>query len=315
MKKKVAIVSGGAGFIGSFVCEKLLEDKIQVICVDNLISGREENLANCLTSVNFSFLDYDVCLPFEVAGVVDYIFHLASPASPVDYYKYPLETMLANSAGTYNLLELAKKKKARFLLASTSEIYGDPAIHPQKENYWGNVNPVGDRACYDESKRFAEAMTMVYFNKHKVNVRIVRIFNTYGPRMRKDDGRVVSNFINQAIKGEPMTVYGKGDQTRSFCYVTDMVSGIYLAMVKGGTNGEIINLGNPDERKIVEFAKLIGKLSGSNSKIVYGDLPCDDPVRRKPDIGKAEKLLGWQPKVGLREGLIKTIDYYLQFGG
>lgn len=308
---KTAIVTGGAGFIGSFLCEKLIEKNIRVICVDNLISGRKENLRKCALSSSFSFFDYDVCLPFEIEDRVDYIFHLASPASPVDYYKYPLETMLANSAGTYNMLEMAKRKKAKFLMASTSEVYGDPKEHPQREDYWGNVNPIGSRACYDESKRFSEAMTMVYFRKYKVEMRIVRIFNTYGPRMRKNDGRVVSNFINQALLNKPMTVYGKGDQTRSFCYVSDMVEGIYLAMMKKGTNGEVINLGNPDEREIIEFARIIKKLTNSRSKIVFGKLPSsDDPKSRKPDIGKAKKILGWGPRVDLKEGLLETIEYY-----
>jgi len=314
MNKKVAIVTGGAGFIGSFLSEKILASGVKVVCVDNLISGKKENIFGCASNPDFSFLDYDVCLPFEVAGPVDFIYHLASPASPVDYYKYPLETMLANSAGTYNMLNLAKEKKAKFLLASTSEVYGDPKVHPQKETYWGNVNPVGGRACYDESKRFAEAMTMVYFNKYKVNTRIVRIFNTYGPRMRKNDGRVVSNFINQALKNASITIYGKGDQTRSFCYVTDMVSGIYLAMMRSQTNGEIINLGNPDERKIVEFARLIKQIVGAKSKIVYESLPKDDPVRRKPDITIARKLLDWEPRVEIEEGLVKTIEYYRKLG-
>jgi len=314
MEGKTALVTGAAGFIGSYLVEDLIMRGMRVIGVDNFISGRKENLKGFIDSDCFSFIEADVIKGFEVSQDVDFIYHLASPASPVDYYKYPEETMLVNSVGTYNMLRMAKEKRAKFLFSSTSEVYGDPLEHPQKETYWGNVNCVGERSCYDESKRYGETATMVFLKKYDCDVRIIRIFNTYGPRMRKNDGRVVSNFINQALCGEPITLYGDGVQTRSFCYVLDMVRGIYLAMVEKNTKGEVINLGNPDERTIKEFAKMIKEMVGGDSKIIYEKLPKDDPVKRKPDIEKARKLLGWSPKVELEEGLGKTIDYYRKMG-
>ncbi len=308
-------MTGGAGFIGSHLCEALLLAGHQVIAVDNFITGRKENLTQASKSSNFTFIKHDVIQPPDHTAIppsrhVSYIFHLASPASVVDYQKYPEETALVNSFGTLHLLQFAKEVGARFLFASTSEVYGDPKEHPQKETYWGNVNPVGLRACYDESKRFGEMMTTVYHRRHGVDVRIIRIFNTYGPRMRPDDGRVISNLVNQALRGDPMTVYGDGMQTRSFCYVPDLVDGIMLAMFKENTNGEVINLGNPEEYRMIDLAKKIKDMTGTTSEIVRKDLPNDDPEVRQPDIAKAKKLLGWEPKVSVSEGLSKTIEYY-----
>lgn len=316
------IVTGGAGFIGSHLCGELIKLGHEVLCIDNLITGREENIENLKANKRFFFLKKDVCslrydpkMPGrEIWGQkIDFLFHLASPASPVDYQRLPVETLMTNSLGTKNMLDLARQRRAKFLLASTSEVYGDPKAHPQKEDYWGNVNPLGVRACYDESKRFAEALTMVYLRKYKIDARIVRIFNTYGPKMKKNDGRVVSNFINQALRGEPLTVYGNGLQTRSFCFVSDMIDGLLKAMFIKNTAGEVINLGNPDERKILEFAQLIKELTGSKSEIKFTNLPEDDPVRRCPDITKAKKLLNWVPKVELNEGLKETINYFKKF--
>jgi len=302
------LVTGGAGFIGSHLCDYLLKKGLEVISLDNLLTGSERNIKHLLDNSKFKFIKADVTEPVNLE--VDCIFHLASPASPVDYQNHSEETLLANSEGTLNMLKLALKNKAKILVASTSEIYGDPKEHPQKETYWGNVNSFGPRSCYDESKRFGEAATYVYINNHGVDARIVRIFNTYGPRMQKDDGRVVSNFINQAIEGNPLTVYGKGEQTRSFCYVSDLVEGIYKAMFTEGTRGEVINLGNPDEYKIIDLAEKIKKLTNSNSEIIFKDLPPDDPTQRQPDISKAKNLLSWEPKVKVDEGLQKTIEYY-----
>lgn len=307
------MVTGGAGFIGSHLCEKILDTGYSVICVDNLITGSKKNIEHLLGNRNFEFIEADVC---DVAvspklSAVSYIFHLASPASPIDYQNHPEETLLTNSIGTLNVLKLAKESAARILIGSTSEIYGDPKEHPQKETYWGNVNSFGPRACYDESKRFAEAATYIFLKKYEIDARIVRIFNTYGPRMQKDDGRVVSNFINWAMAGEDLKVDGDGSQTRSFCYVSDMVEGIYKAMFTEGTKGEIFNLGNPDEFTILELAKKIKELTNSKSEIVFSNsFREDDPMQRQPDISKAKKVLGWGPKILLDEGLQKTIEYY-----
>lgn len=316
---KYALVTGGAGFIGSHLCKKLLDKDIFVISVDNLLTGREENIENLTQNSNFIFINHDVANPLDNFlsrfEVIDYIFHLASPASPNEksdksYMSFPIETMLVNSLGTYNLLNLARSKNSRFLFASTSEVYGDPEISPQPETYFGNVNSAGPRAVYDEAKRFGEAMTMTYFRKFGVDVRIPRIFNTYGENMREDDGRVVSNFIVQALKNEPITIFGDGSQTRSFCYVSDLVDGLFEFMMRDNLNGEIINLGNPSEYTVKELADKIKNLTSSSSEIVSEDLPEDDPKKRKPDISKAKKLLDFSPKVSIDEGLLKTIDYF-----
>lgn len=316
---KYALVTGGAGFIGSHLCKKLLDKDIFVISVDNLLTGREENTEELTHNSNFVFINHDVAMPSDNLlsrfDNIDYIFHLASPASPNEksdksYMSFPIETMLANSIGTYNLLNLARSKNARFLFASTSEVYGDPDVSPQPETYFGNVNSAGPRAVYDEAKRFGEAMTMTYFRKFDIDVRIPRIFNTYGENMREDDGRVVSNFIVQALKNEPITIFGDGSQTRSFCYVSDLVDGLFEFMTRDNLNGEIINLGNPTEYTVRELADKIKKLTDSSSEIVNEDLPEDDPKKRKPDISKAEKLLDFSPKVGIEEGLLKTINYF-----
>jgi nucleoside-diphosphate-sugar epimerase len=306
------LVTGGAGFIGSHLCDYLIEKGYKVICLDNLLTGSKKNIEHLLDNPNFEFVEADVTqsLTFHFPPI-DYIFHLASPASPIDYQNYPEETLLANSTGTINVLKLAKEQKAKVFLASTSEVYGDPLEHPQKETYFGNVNSFGPRSCYDESKRFSEAATYVYLHKHGIDARIIRIFNTYGPRMQKDDGRVVSNFINEALKGNPLKVDGDGSQTRSFCYISDLVEGIFKAMFSDGTKGEIFNLGNPDEYKVKDLAEKIITLTNSKSEIKYnGTFREDDPMRRQPDITKAKKVLGWEPKISLDEGLQKTIDYY-----
>jgi nucleoside-diphosphate-sugar epimerase len=303
------LVSGGAGFIGSHVCEAVLNKGYDVLCIDNLCTGNKKNIEHLLNDSNFKFIEHDVTKPIDLK--VDFIFHLASPASPVDYQKLPVETSMANSIGTYNILQLALKNNARFLLASTSEVYGDPIEHPQKETYWGNVNPFGVRSCYDESKRFAEALTMSFHRKYNLDVRIARIFNTYGPRMRLDDGRVIPNFIVQAISQKPITVYGNGRQTRSFCFISDMVGGLMKFMFIDGLSGEVINLGSTDERKIIYIAEILKKLINSKSDIVFKPLPEDDPTKRKPDITKAKKVLGWETKVDLKAGLTKTIDWFV----
>ncbi len=308
-----SLVTGGAGFIGSHLCERLLEEDHKVICLDNFITGRKENIKPLLKNKKFSLIEADVTKQNSIPSTlypIRYIFHLASPASPVDYQQYPIETLMTNSLGTYNLLELARKNKAKFLLASSSEVYGDPLKHPQKEDYFGHVNPVGPRACYDEAKRFAEALTMSYFRQFNLDVRIARIFNTYGPKMKPDDGRVVSTFINQTLRNKPMTVFGDGKQTRSFCYISDMIEGLMAAMFKKNIQGEIFNLGTPQEVRIIELAKLVKKLTKSQSKIKFTKLPTDDPRRRKPNIAKARKMLKWEPMVNLEEGLKRTIEYY-----
>ncbi len=313
--KMKILISGGAGFIGSWLCEEMLRQNYQVICVDNLSTGSEQNILHLKKDKNFEFINQDIINTLKNDfGKIDYIFHLASPASPPDYQRLAIETLLVNSLGTLNMLELARKNNAKFLFASTSEVYGDPLQHPQKENYWGNVNPNGERSMYDESKRFGEALCMGYYRKYKIDVRIARIFNTYGPRMQKDDGRVISNFVNQALEGKPFTIYGKGNQTRSFCYVSDMVSALFKLMFTSNLNGQVVNLGNPNEKTILEISTIIKKLTNSKSQIVFKELPKDDPTRRCPDISKAKKLLEWQPKVTLEEGLKKTIEWYKNEG-
>ena len=313
---QTVFVAGGAGFIGSHLCERLLQEDFQVICIDNFLTSNEKNIEHLKSFPNFRLVDADVTQPLPSdLPKPDFIFHLASPASPNmksprSYMAFPIETLLVNSQGTHNLLELAKSSNARILFASTSEIYGDPDISPQPESYNGNVSSIGPRSVYDEAKRFGEAIMMGYYRKFGVDARIVRIFNTYGPQMQHDDGRVVSNFIVQALKGEPLTVYGEGKQTRSFCYVSDMVAGLYAYMFGNGLAGQVINIGNPDEYTIVDFAKHIKEITGSNSEIVFEELPEDDPKQRQPDISKAKELLGWQPTVTLEEGLAKTIEYF-----
>ena len=301
-------MTGGAGFIGSHLCDFLLDKNFKIICVDNLITGNNSNIQHLLTNKKFKFINHNVSNHIKIDEKLDYVLHFASPASPVDYQKIPIQTLKVGSLGTHNTLGLALAKKAKYMLASTSEVYGDPLVNPQPESYWGNVNPVGPRGCYDESKRFAEALVMAYHRIHKVDIRIVRIFNTYGPRMRKDDGRAVPNFINQALSNKPITVYGGGKQTRSFCYISDLIEGIYK-LIMSDIN-EPVNLGNPDEHTIIEIAKIIKKLTKSKSKIVFKKLPVDDPHVRCPDIRKAKKNLGWEPKISLKYGLQKTINWY-----
>jgi len=302
------LVTGGAGFIGSHLCERLLDEGHQVICLDNLCTGDLGNLENINDSPSFRFVLADA---IEVVNLeVDAVAHLASPASPVDYSRMAVETMLVNSMGTYQGLELARKNKARFVLASTSEVYGDPLEVPQEEGYHGNVNPIGPRACYDESKRFAEALTSSYHRIYGMKTVVVRIFNTFGPRMRKEDGRVVPNFIQQALTGRPLTVYGDGTQTRSFCYVDDLVEGLYRAMNVEAAVGEVINLGNDQEMTILELAERVMSVTGSSSEITYLPLPEDDPKRRRPDLEKAKAVLSWEPKTSLEEGLSKVIEWF-----
>lgn len=310
--KKVCVVTGGAGFIGSNLCTALLEKGYAVFCVDNLLTGTEKNIEPLKKNPDFTFIKWDVINEFPVLPKIDYIFHLASPASVSDYQKYDEETALVNSVGTRNMLKVAKAYKARFLFTSTSEVYGNPLEHPQKETYWGNVNPNGVRSCYDESKRFGEMLTMLYIRNRGVDGRIVRIFNTYGPNMRKDDGRVISNFINQALAGKPITVYGDGSQTRSICYVSDLVAGICAMMFSEKTKGEVVNLGNPEEYTMLDLAKKIKQMTGATAEIVFDKLPEDDPMKRQPDITKAIQLLGWKPVVTADIGLQKTIAYYKQ---
>ncbi|MBI5449433.1 SDR family oxidoreductase [Candidatus Gottesmanbacteria bacterium] len=307
---KTCLVTGGAGFIGSHLCDSLLSAGYKVFCVDNLLTGQESNLDDAKKFPLFTFIRYDVIKELPILGTLDYIFHLASPASVVDYQRFAEETALVNSIGTRNLLTVAKAHKARFLFASTSEVYGDPKEHPQRETYWGNVNPNGVRACYDEAKRYGEMMVKLYYRKHGVDGRIVRIFNTYGPRMKETDGRVVSNFITQALAGKPLTIYGDGKQTRSFCYVSDLVDGIMRAMFRDGLSGEVFNIGNPHEFTMLDLANKIQGMVGSASPIEHGKLPEDDPVQRQPDTSKVEKMLAWNAKVSIDEGLKKTIEFY-----
>lgn len=305
-----AIVTGGAGFLGSHLCDYLLDKGLEVICIDNLVTGNPRNIEH-ISSDKFIYLKHDVTKPLYFGDKIDYIFHLASPASPVDYLNLPIQTLKVGALGTYNMLGLAREQGARFLLASTSEVYGDPLVNPQPETYWGNVNPIGPRGVYDEAKRYAEAITMAYHRIHSIDTRIVRIFNTYGPRMRAGDGRVVPNFINQALKGEDVTVYGDGTQTRSFCYVSDLIDGIYRLIMSD--YNDPVNIGNPDEITVLEFARTVIEIIGSSSRIVFKELPENDPKVRRPDISRAAELLGWKPKVGLKEGLKKTIKYFEKY--
>jgi len=302
------LVTGGSGFIGSHLCEALLAKKHNVICIDNFGSGDAKNIQHLLQNKNFQFIKHNIIQPLQIDGKIDQIFHLASRASPIDYQQYPVETALSNSLGTHNMIKLALEKNATLLFSSTSEVYGDPAVHPQKENYWGNVNPIGIRSCYDESKRFAEALLMAYYREYKAKVKIIRIFNTYGPRMRKDDGRVIPNFITQALANKPITIYGNGKQTRSFCYVDDLVTGI-IKMMDSDQLGPM-NLGNPKENTMIEIAQIIKKLANSKSEIIFKPLPEDDPTRRCADISLAKKILQWEPKVKLEDGLMKTIEWF-----
>lgn len=308
MPKKVAVVTGGAGFIGSYLCERLLGEGYKVFCLDNLITGSADNIKHLQSKKDFEFLKHNVTEPILIKWKVDYILHFASLASPEDYLRFPIQTLKVGSLGTHNSLGLAKSKKAVFMLASTSEVYGDPHVHPQPESYWGNVNPVGVRGCYDESKRFAEALTMAYHRIHKIDTRIVRIFNTYGPRMRTLDGRVVPNLIYQALHHKPLTVYGKGLQTRSFCYIDDLVEGIFrLIDVKFNLP---VNLGNPGEFTILKLARIVNKLTGNSSRIIFKPLPEDDPKQRQPDISLARRLLKWKPEIKLEDGLRQTIVWF-----
>jgi len=302
------LITGGAGFLGSHLCERLLAEGHHVICMDNLITGSANNIAHLMGHERFAFVKLDVTNFIYVQGDLDYVLHFASPASPIDYLKLPIQTLKVGALGTHKALGLAKEKNARLLLASTSEVYGDPRIHPQKESYWGNVNPVGMRGVYDEAKRFAEAMTMAYHRYHEVETRIVRIFNTYGPRMRLDDGRALPTFMKQALMGDPLTVFGDGSQTRSFCYVDDLVEGIYRLLLSD--EPEPVNVGNPDEISILDFAKEIINITDSNSEIVFKPLPKDDPQVRQPDISRAKEVLGWTPSYDRAEGLRKTLSYF-----
>lgn len=305
-----ALITGGAGFLGSHLCDLLIGKGFKVVVVDNFITGNPKNIAHLIKNPDFEFIEHDITKPLFIDGNIDYVLHFASPASPIDYQEFPIQTLKVGALGTHNALGIAKAKNSVFLLASTSEIYGDPEVHPQKETYWGNVNPIGPRGVYDEAKRFAEALTMAYHRYHKINTKIVRIFNTYGPRIKANDGRVVPTFIVQALKNEDITVFGSGTQTRSFCYVSDLIDGIYKLM-----NSDIndpVNLGNPEEVSVLEFAERIINLTRSRSKIVFKPLPVDDPHRRRPDITRAKTLLGWTPKVPLEQGLKETIEWFSQ---
>lgn len=308
MSKKKVLVTGGAGFLGSHLCEKYLDNGYDVVCMDNLITGSINNISHLFDVPGFKFVNYDVTNFVHIPGKLDLILHFASPASPIDYLEMPIQTLKVGSLGTHKTLGLAREKGARFLLASTSEVYGDPLIHPQKEDYWGNVNPIGFRGVYDEAKRFAEAMVMAYHRFHKLETRIVRIFNTYGPRMRLEDGRALPTFMAQALRGEDITVFGDGSQTRSFCYVDDLVEGIFRL----SQSNEVypVNIGNPAEITIKQFAEEIVSLTGSKSKIVYKELPKDDPKVRQPDITRAREILGWEPTVSRSDGLKRTLEYF-----
>ena len=308
MAKKRVLITGGAGFLGSHLCDRFLLEDCHVIAMDNLVTGSLNNIEHLFKEKDFEFYNHDVSKFVHVPGDLDYIMHFASPASPIDYLKMPIQTLKVGSLGTHNLLGLAKAKGARMLIASTSEVYGDPLVHPQTEDYWGNVNPIGPRGVYDEAKRFQEAITMAYHTYHGVETRIVRIFNTYGPRMRLDDGRVLPAFISQALKGNDLTAFGDGSQTRSFCYVDDLVEGIYRLLMSECVDP--VNIGNPDEITINQFAEEILKLTGSKSKITYKKLPTDDPKQRQPNISKAKELLGWEPKFSRSDGLKPTLEYF-----
>ena len=307
-KTPTTLITGGAGFLGSHLCDRLLAEGHRVIAMDNLITGNLDNIAHLRSRTDFEFINHNVTRHIDLPGPIDYIFHFASPASPIDYLELPIQTLKVGALGTHNALGLAKAKGARLLLASTSEVYGDPLVHPQVESYWGNVNPIGPRGVYDEAKRFAEAIVMAYHRVHQVETRIVRIFNTYGPRMRPKDGRIVPAFCCEALKGEPITVFGDGRQTRSFCYVSDLVDGIFRLMMSG--HSDPVNIGNPRELTVMDFALKIKELTGSQSPIVHKPLPVDDPKVRQPNIDKARKLLGWEPRMPLEEGLKLTIDYF-----
>ncbi|MDP8212386.1 MAG: SDR family oxidoreductase [Candidatus Zapsychrus exili] len=306
--KKVVVVTGGAGFLGSHLCDRLVDEGMKVICVDNLITGNLKNIKHQSKNKDFEFIKHDASKEIKIKGKVDYVLHFASPASPVDYLKLPIQTLKVGSLGSHNTLGLAKLKKARYLLASTSEVYGDPLVHPQKETYWGNVNPIGPRGVYDEAKRFAEAIVLAYRNYHKVDTKIIRIFNTYGPRMRINDGRVVPNFIHQALHNKDITVYGNGKQTRSFCFYSDLIEGI-IKLLYSKVSGPI-NIGNPDEFTILEFAKQVKAQASSKSKITFQPLPIDDPKQRCPNIYLARKHLKWSPKVKLEKGLKETMEWF-----
>lgn len=308
MSTKRVLITGGAGFLGSHLCDRYLEEGYQVICMDNLITGNADNIAHLIGNDNFEFIKHDVTNYIHVGGELDLILHFASPASPIDYLQMPIQTLKVGSLGTHKALGLAKAKDAKLLLASTSEVYGDPKVHPQSENYWGNVNPIGDRGVYDEAKRFAEALAMAYHRFHGVETRIVRIFNTYGSRMRLHDGRALPTFMRQALNDNPLTVYGDGSQTRSFMYVEDLVEGVWR--LSQSDYVEPVNIGNPEEITILEFAKEIIELTDSDSEIVFEELPKDDPQVRQPDIKKAKEVLGWEPKYNRKEGLKKTLDYF-----
>jgi dTDP-glucose 4,6-dehydratase len=311
-EKKVVLITGGAGFLGSHLCDRFIQDGLRVIGVDNLITGTMKNIEHLLRHPNFTFIKHDISKEIQVEGVVHYVLHFASPASPVDYLNYPIQTLKVGALGTHNTLGLAKAKRAVYLLASTSEVYGDPQEHPQKETYWGHVNPTGPRGVYDEAKRFAEAITLAYHRVHKIDTKIGRIFNTYGPRMRIMDGRVVPNFIYQALHHQPLTVYGRGTQTRTFCYYTDLIEGISRLLFSD--YGGPVNLGNPAEFTIKEFARLVIQLSGTRGKIVYKPLPVDDPKQRRPNISLAKKMLKWTPEVPLKRGLQETIEWFKKHG-
>jgi len=305
---KTVLITGGAGFLGSHLCDRFIKEGYRVICMDNLITGSLANISHLENNQNFKFIKHNVSEYIDLKDEVDLILHFASPASPIDYLMYPIPTLKVGSLGTHNTLGVAKAKKAKFLLASTSEVYGDPKVNPQPESYYGNVNCVGPRGVYDEAKRFAEAITMAYHNSHKLDTKIIRIFNTYGPRMRKNDGRVIPNFITQALKNEPITVYGKGRQTRSLCFVLDLIEGIFR--LSQSDINDPVNIGNPNELKIIDLAKLIIKFTDSKSKVIYSPLPIDDPKVRQPDITRAKKLLNWSPKINLEKGLKETIEWF-----
>ena len=305
------LVTGGAGFVGSHLCDRFIAEGYEVLCVDNLLTGKADNVAHLKGNARFAFLQHDISQPLTPPARVDYVLHFASPASPVDYQHYPIQTLKVGSLGTLNTLGIAKDHQAKFLLASTSEVYGDPEVHPQPESYWGRVNPVGPRGVYDEAKRFAEALTMAYHHEHQLDTRIARIFNTFGPRMRMDDGRAVPTFIGQALRGDPLTVYGNGTQTRSFCYIDDLIEGIWRLM--NSEMHEPVNLGNPDERSILDIAKgVLASFNGTASRIEFRSLPVDDPKQRCPDLARAKASLGWQPRVGLEDGLGRTIAWFRQ---
>ncbi len=308
MNKKRVLIAGAAGFIGSHLCDRFVNEGYRVIGMDNLLTGSLDNIAHLFKLPNFEFMHYDVTRFVHVPGKLDYILHFASPASPIDYLKMPIQTLKVGALGTHNLLGLAKDKGARILVASTSEVYGDPNIHPQTENYWGNVNPIGPRGVYDEAKRFMESITMAYHRYHKVDTRIVRIFNTYGPRMRLNDGRALPAFMGQALSGADLTVFGDGSQTRSFCFIEDLLEGIYRLLLSDYSLP--VNIGNPDEISLIDFAREIISITGSRSRVVFKSLPTDDPKKRQPDISKAKELLGWTPRISRKEGLRKTLVYF-----